>query len=159
MWYKVDWDRLILLLLPTFLRKPVLFGFLKALVSPIGVTNESVHYRWERFRDDNLNKLSYNGQRCYLRKVLNDRCDANLRRITIGNTAQLDQDYLYTTAENLDVYLGTMYLENDFNYVSGLVDFLVNVPKVLKDSNENKIIALLEFYKLAGKSYKIVYYE
>lgn len=156
MWYKVDWDRLILLLLPTFLRKPVLFGYLRALVSPIGGTNESVHYRWERMREANIIKLSYNGQKCYLRKALNDFCDKDLRRITIGSTAQVDQDYLYTQAENLDVYLGTIYLESDFNYVSGTVDFLVNVPATILNEKINEITALVDFYKLAGKSYQLV---
>lgn len=155
MWYKIDWDRLLLLLLPTFLRKPVLFGYIKALVSPIA----SLHYQWELFRDDNLNTLSYNGQRCYLRKVLNDKCDNDERRIYISNTAQIEQDYLFTKAENLDVYLGTMFLDTEFNYAGTTVDFLIYVPQVLKQFNENKIIALLEFYKLAGKSYNIVYYE
>lgn len=152
MWYKVDWDRLILLLLPTFLRKPVLFGYLKALVLPI----ESLHYVWEQTRAANLKKLSYNGQRCYLRGALNDKFDPYDRQITIDETAQLDQDYLYTQAENLDVYLGTMYLEQDFNYVSGTADFLVNVPAAIFNEKINEITALVDFYKLAGKSYQLV---
>ena len=155
MWYKVDWDKLILLLLPTFLRKPILFGYLSALVSPIA----SLHYNWEQMRAANLLKLSYNGQRCYLRKALNDECDKGLRRITISSTAQVDQDYLFTDSENLDVYLGTMFLESEFNYAGTTVDFLVRVPQDIKALNENKIIALLDFYKLAGKHYQIVYYE
>lgn len=153
MWYKVDWDRLILLLLPTFLRKPVLFGYIRALVSPIA----SLYYKWlVQVRDQNLKTLNYNGQRCYLRGALNDNFDSELRRITIGDTAQLDQDYLYTQAENLDVYLGTMYLESDFNYVSGAVDFLVNVPAAILNEKINEITALVDFYKLAGKSYQLV---
>lgn len=153
MWYKVDWDRLILLLLPTFLRKPVLFGYIRALVSPIA----SLYYKWlVQVRDQNLKTLSYNGQRCYLRGALNDNFDSELRRITIGDTAQLDQDYLYTQAENLDVYLGTMFLESDFNYVSGAVDFLVNVPAAILNEKINEITALVDFYKLAGKSYQLV---
>jgi hypothetical protein len=153
MWYKIDWDRLILLLLPTFLRKPVLFGYLSALVSPIA----SLHYKWlGQVRYQNLKTLSYNGQRCYLRRALNDFFDPEVRRITIDETGQLDQDYLYTQAENLDVYLGTMYLESDFNYASGAVDFLVNVPATILNEKINEITALVDFYKLAGKSYQLV---
>ena len=155
MWYKIDWDRLILLLLPTFLRKPVLFGFIKALTAPVA----ELHYKWLQDRVNTLTRLSYNGQRCYLRKALNDECDSGLRRITISGTAQVDQDYLFTDAENLDVYLGTMFLESEFNYAGTTVDFIVRVPQDLKLLNENKIIALLDFYKLAGKQYQIVYYE
>ena len=152
MWYKVDWDRLILLLLPTFLRKPVLFGFIRSLISPIA----SLHYKWDLQRSANLIKLSYNGQRCYLRKALNDYCDPDLSRIYIKGTIGTEQDFIYTSAENLDVYLGVMYLETDFNYAGTTVDFLVFVPQAVLDLKENEIIALLDFYKLAGKQYQII---
>ena len=152
MWYKIDWDRLILLLLPTFLRNPVLFGYIRALISPIA----SLHYKWEQMRTANLLKLSYNGQRCYLRKALNDKFDPDVRRIFIDGTLDFDQDYIYTPAENLDVYLGTMFLETEFNYAGTTVDFLVFVPQLVLDLKINEIIATLEFYKLAGKQYQII---
>lgn len=152
MWYKIDFDKLILLLLPTFLRKPVLFGYVRALITPIA----SLHYKWSRMRDENLIKLSYNSQRCYLRKALNDKYDPELRRITIDGTLDTTQDYIYTPAENLDVYLGVMYLAQDFNYSNSIVDFLVNVPGLLLNDKINEITATINFYKLAGKSYKLL---
>lgn len=152
MWYKVDFDKLILLLLPTFLRKPVLFGYLKALISPIA----SLHYRWSKMRDENLKKLSYNCQRCYFRGALNDKFDPVLRRITFDDTLSLQQDYIYTQAENLDVYLGTMWLEQDFNYAGSTVDYLVMVPRDIMNAKLNEIVALIELYNLAGKQYQII---
>lgn len=152
MWYKVDFDKLILLLLPTFLRKPVLFGYLKALISPIA----SLHYRWSKMREENLKKLSYNCQRCYFRGALNDKFDPFLRRITFDDTLSLQQDYIYTQAENLDVYLGTMWLEQDFNYAGSTVDYLVMVPRDIMNAKLNEIVALIEFYNLAGKQYQII---
>lgn len=152
MWYKVDFDKLILLLLPTFLRKALLFGYLKALINPIA----SLHYRWSKMREDNLKKLSYNSQRCYLRGALNDYFDPVLRRIDFEDTLNLQPDYIYTQAENLDVYLGTMYLEQDFNYAGSTVDFLVNVPRDIFNAKLNEIVATLNFYVLAGKQYQII---
>jgi hypothetical protein len=152
MWYKVDFDKLTLLLLPTFLRKPVLFGYLKALISPIA----SLHYRWSKMRDENLKKLSYNCQRCYFRGALNDKFDPVLRRITFDDTLSLQQDYIYTQTENLDVYLGTMWLEQDFNYAGSTVDYLVMVPRDIMNAKLNEIVALIEFYNLAGKQYQII---
>ena len=152
MWYKVDFDKLILLLLPTFLRKPILFGYLKALISPIA----SLHYRWSKMREENLKKLSYNCQRCYFRGALNDKFDPVLRRITFDDTLSLQQDYIYTQAENLDVYLGTMWLEQDFNYAGSTVDYLVMVPRDIMNAKLNEIVALIEFYNLAGKQYQII---
>lgn len=152
MWYKIDFDRLVLLLLPTFLRKPVLFGYIKALVSPIA----SLHYKWEQMRAANLLKLSYNGQRCYLRGVLNDRYDPDLRRIYIDEVPELKGNYIFTPAENLDYYLDTMYLDLDYSEAGELVDFVVYVPSGILSTKTNEIIVTLDFYKLAGKIYKII---
>jgi hypothetical protein len=151
MWYKIDFDRLILLLMPTFLRKPVLFGFVKALVSPVA----SLHYKWEQMRVANLLTLSYNGQRCYLRGVLNDRYDPDLRRIYIDEVPELSGNYIYTPAENLDYYLDTMWLDLDYSYQGELVDFVVCIPNDVLNTKKNEIIATIEFYKIAGKIYKI----
>ncbi|CAD0007566.1 hypothetical protein [Flavobacterium salmonis] len=151
MWYKVDWDKLVLLLLPTFLRKPVLFGYVRALVSPIA----SLHYSWLRMRETNLKKLDYNGQRCYLRGALNDNCDPELRRIYIQDVPQLSENYIYTPVENLDYYLDTVWLDLDFTEGGEMVDFVVYVPNEIMNKI-NKITAILEFYTLAGKIYKII---
>lgn len=152
MWYKVDWDRLILLLLPTFLRQPKLFAFVKALLSPVA----SLHYDWKLMREANLQKLSYNGQKCYLRKALNDYCDNDLRRIYIGATDNIPPAYIYTQDENQDVYLGTMFIDTDFNYAGTTVDFLVFVPAEFLETKINELNYLLEFYTLAGKKYEIL---
>lgn len=151
MWYKVDWDRLVLLLLPTFLRKPKIFGYLKALISPI----VSLHYRWLQMREANLKRLSYNGQRCYLRGVLNDTCDPELRRIYIQDIPELSSNYIYTPEENLDYYLDTMFLDLDFTEAGETVDLVVYVPNEIMNKI-NEITAILEFYTLAGKQYKII---
>ena len=152
MWYKIDFDKLILLLLPTFLRKPVLFGYIKALISPL----VNLYDSWSLNRNKNLKKLQYNSQRCYLRGALNDNFDRDLRRITISATLNLNEDYIYTPSENLEVYLGKMWLEQDFNYASTTVDYLINVPREIMNAKLNEIVAIIEFYNLAGKSYRIV---
>jgi hypothetical protein len=152
MWYKVDFDRLILLLLPTFLRKPVLFAYVKALIAPIA----ALHYKWSRMRDENIRKMSYNSQRCYLRGALNDNYDPDLRRITLQRTLRLEQNYIYTPAENRKIYLGIMWLQPEFNYSNSNVDFLVNVPREIMNVKLNEIRATLDLYVLAGKQYQII---
>jgi hypothetical protein len=152
MWYKIDFDRLILLLLPTFLRKPVLFGFLKAMVFSVS----SLYDLWKQLRVTNLKKLSYNSQRCYMRGALNDVADPFDRRIYIDEVPALDENYLYQPEENLDFYLDTMWLDLNYTEQGETVDFLVYVPESVKATKENEIIATLEFYKLAGKTYKLL---
>lgn len=152
MWYSVNFSQLVLLLLPTFLRKPALFGYIRALVSPV----QNLHYRWYQMRLANIDKLSYNSQVCNLRRCLNDKYDSDLRRITIDDTLEVEQDYIYTISENSPVYLGVLYLEQEFNYADSDVDFLVNVPSEVLSSRENEITATINLYRLAGKSFKLL---
>ena len=138
--------------MPTFLRKPVLFGYIRALVSPIA----SLYYKWLfQVRDQNLKTLSYNGQRCYLRGVLNDKCDPRQRRIYIGDMPELSDNHIYQPDENLDYFLDTMFLDLDFTQAGEMADFVVYVPQDIMDKINN-IKAVLDFYTLAGKIYKII---
>jgi hypothetical protein len=49
-----------------------------------------------------------------------------------------------------------MWLETEFNYSGSKVDFLVNVPAEIMNTKLNEIVAKIEFYVLAGKSYQII---
>ena len=81
MWYKIDYKQLSASLLPTFLRQTLHVRWLWALLRPL----EVLHETWLKMRAENLYKLQHSGQVCYLRKVLNDRFDPELRRIYIND--------------------------------------------------------------------------
>lgn len=151
MWYKVDFNRLAVLLLPTFLRKPILMGYLQALLAPI----DSLYYSWSIFRNDNLYKVQHTGQICYLRKVLNDKLDVSQRRIYIGDGNRFKRQYLYTTGENKPKYLGTLFLHQNSDYADTGVDFIVFAPQEIINTLPYELKALIEFYKAGGKRYKI----
>ena len=55
-----------------------------AAVTPLNY----IHTRFLEFRKDAAYRLNHNGQVCYLRAVLNDTFDPELRRITVTDTAQ-----------------------------------------------------------------------
>jgi hypothetical protein len=151
MWYKIDYKRLVVLLLLTFMREPIMVSYLWALISPI----DSLYYKWSLFRNDNLYKLEHTGQICYLRKVLNDRFDVSERRIYIGDGNRYERQYLYTTAENRPRYLGTMYLHQNSDYADTGVDFIVYAPIEIINTSPYELKALIDFYKMGGKRYKI----
>lgn len=151
MWYKVDYNKLALLALPAFLRKPILVGYVTALIIPVA----NLYDKWRVFRDDNLYKVHHTGQVCYLRKVLNDKLDPSFRRIYIGDGQRYKRKYLYTKGENKPVFLKTMYMLEAADYADTGVDFNVWVPKSIIDGSIYEIIALVNFYKLGGKKYKI----
>lgn len=151
MWYNVDWKRLVLLLLPTFLRSEKITAFCSVLVGPI----EALHYDWLQYRADNLYNLGHNSQKCYLRAALNDRFDVQLRRIRIEEGNKHKRFYIYTDAEKKPKHMGTIYLHQDSDYDDTGVDFIVVVPADLV-YNPYEMTALVDFYRLASKRYKIV---
>lgn len=151
MWYKVDYNKLVILLLPTFLRKSKIINFLQCLVFPIG----QLYYTWTQLRNDNLYKVEHNAQVCKFRKALNDRFDQTQRRIYITDGNKYEREYLYTTAENRPRYLGVMYLHQTQDYADTGVDFIVWTPKEIITTQYYELVALIEFYKLGGKRYKI----
>ncbi len=146
----IDIKKLVVLLLPTFLRHRKIVAWLHSLVTPLSV----LHNDFMRVREKHLYELNHNGQVCYLRKVLNDEFDPNQRRIIIRDGNKYNRQYIYTRGENKPKYLGTMYLRPPSDYEDTGVDFIVEVPK--ETYNELEMKALIDYYKLASKRYKIV---
>ena len=105
-------------------------------------------------RNQNLYNLAHNGQVCYLRKALNDRFDIAQRRIKIIDGNKYKREYIYTDGEQKPRFLGTMYLRDDADYSDTGVDFIVLIPAGL-NYNDYEMRALIDFYKLASKRYKI----
>lgn len=151
MWYNVNWSRLSLLLTPTFLRDEVMKLWMALLLSPVG----NVHYWWVNYRAQNIYKLAHNSQKCYLRGALNDRFDRELRRIRIDDGNAFKRKYIYTDGEEKPKYLGTIFLYDDSDYADTGVDFIVVLPAGLLYSIY-EMRALIDFYRLASKRYKIV---
>lgn len=150
MWYKVDFKILPILLLPTMLRKYKTVIWAQSLMAPV----EALHYGFMRNRERNLYKLQHNGQVCYLRKALNDSFDIDQRRIQIVDGNKFGREYIYTHAEAKPRFLGTMFLRPSTDFEDTGVDFIVLVPADL-NFNEYDMTALVDFYRLASKRYKI----
>lgn len=159
MWFEVDYNKLGILLLPTFLRKPRLVGYLQSLLVPL----ITIHDLWKEKRIDDWYTLNHTGQVCYLRKVLNDRLDPDPidgRRIYIGEGTLVDRQYIYTHAETLldekkKVFLGKMFIYRRNEYRDTGVDFVVYVPQEIINTESDRLNSLIRFYKLAGKRYQI----
>ncbi len=87
------------------------------------------------------------------------------RRIQITDGNRYKPQYIYTEGENKPKYLGTMYLHDDSVYGDTGVDFMVLLPFDVWNEYRTevgigqfrfyKIEALIDFYRLAGKRYKI----
>ncbi|PWA10982.1 hypothetical protein DB891_03885 [Flavobacterium laiguense] len=151
MWYDVDYKRLGILILPTFLRKPILVSWVHVLLMPIS----NLHYTWKQKRLADWYKLNHTGQVCFLRKVLNDTLDVADRRIYIDEGNSFPRKYIYTRAENKPVFLGKMHIYQNSEYTNTGVDFIVFAPVDIINTRIHELNALITFYKLASKRYKI----
>lgn len=175
--FKLDYKRLIVQLLPTSLRKPTLFRLLKASAQPL----VTMHDAFLASRKQNLYVTNQTGQVCYLRGLLNDTFDPELRRlyITCGETSDwmiLYKKSLFTAPENKhpswlrsadEKKKKTLLFRNEVKLVpkkgsisAAGVDFIIMIPIALRGIvDENRVISLVNFYKLASKRYIIQYYQ
>ena len=150
--FELNLRRLVILLLPTFLRKARLVAWLQILIAPL----EQLQYSFNQKRNSDLVTLTHNGQKCYLRKILNDTFDQGLRRIRIEDMTHFNAVYIYTEAENQPVYLEEKYLYTSGEMQVNGMNFSVYIPNELR-AREVEIKALIEAYKIASKRYIIIY--
>jgi hypothetical protein len=118
MWQTINFNVLIQLLLPTFLRKNRLVTFLEINIKPL----------------DNLYK-----------KTLYD----------MQHTCQVytqDESRPAVDYDNMNLYLDEddIFLEDDLPHF----DFVVNIPSTITFI-EAQLRAIIDYYKLAGKKYRI----
>nr|DAP86972.1 MAG TPA: hypothetical protein [Caudoviricetes sp.] len=148
--YNLNIDKLLVLLTPTFLRKPKVVAWLRALAIPL----HKLLYEFQQARESDLYNLAHNSQVCYLRKALNDEFDSLLRRIHIEDGKKNARLYIYPRSSNKPLYLGKVYLYQRGDYIDGGVDFIIVLPQGL-EYDRYKLEALVNFYKLAGKRWEI----
>ena len=148
--YNFNIDKLLVLLTPTFLRKPKMVAWLRALAIPLN----KLLYQFQQARESDLYNLAHNSQVCYLRKSLNDEFDKVKREINIEDGKQNARLYTYPRSANKPLYLGKVYLYQRGSYIDGGVDFVVVLQRDL-EYDFYKLEALVNFYKLAGKRWTI----
>lgn len=160
--YNVNMRRLALLTLPTWLRRPMAGALIYAGVSPLGRLLQTLR----AYRSTTRYRLCHNGQVCKLRGLLNDEFDPELRRITIEDGDGLDSgeaSIIWQRAAERWVMVtrrgsGSVSIHrNGFSGTSGY-DFWVSVPaELMNDKTENRLRAIVNMYKLAGKRFAISY--
>lgn len=160
-WFEIDYKRLVLLLLPTFLRRPRLYAFLTAMT--FGV--EELHRQFSRQREANLLRCRRNGQVCYLRALLNDELDPVQRRITLEDASQpgnwlmiYDENASYQTLIRSEPGTAVHILYDEAAILENTSFFTVTVPwNAQMEDSTNRLRSLLNEYKLLSKTYIINY--
>lgn len=157
--FNINYRKLVVLLLPTFLRRPLMVAFLHAAVAPV----TSLHRLFMLNRTNNLYRLRMNGQVCHLRKVLNDAFPSVDGAIQIRDADRSgrwmfahDQDTSDRASLNIED-AGTVFYDRAA-IIEQAAGFEVVVPVALKSpNNDTKLRVLLNQYKLLSKKYTIIY--
>lgn len=156
--FKIDYNRLVVLLLPTFLRRPVLFGLLRAAVYPVTMLYE----RFCEARREHIYRLTHNGQVCYLRACLNDNFKSRMGAFDIV-TVEREGEWLYAVTEhgervpitisedNTSEVENVPVVYNELSLNTEQNEFIVSVPADLYDTSLDEIKALVNQYKLISK--------
>lgn len=160
--YDINLRKWVLLMLPTFHRRPLLSAIVFALVAPL----RYIYVKFLAMRNDNIYRLEHDGQVCHLRAVVNDMFDAGRRRITITDyennpvtgkiifKREIDPKTIITQREKMTPLTIN---RRGFVGVSGC-DFVVSIPIELRESiNEPRLRAVINMYKLVSKRYLINY--
>ncbi|WP_417289602.1 hypothetical protein [Corallibacter sp.] len=161
MWYNVNILHFAYHLTPTFLRRPILLAWIKAITNPL----KNVYYDWRQMRDKHLYIIDHNWQTCYMRGAFNDKFDPDLRRIYIGDGVLHETTYVYTEAEAQELYMHTeaeadtiwVYTEAETGDTG--VNFIVYVPSSIVQTQLHELRAEIDFYRLGGMKYLIIEIE
>lgn len=155
-WAKIEFDKLVKLSLPTFLRKRRTIAFLVALVSPM-----------QKLHDDTLYTMQHDGRKIYLEKVLNDYFQVagydandheNTKTVYIGNIDQPNELFIFQPEEDQPVFLEPVETFVYQNNESGSdFSFTVFIPDTYT-YNEPTVRALIDKYRFIGKLYNIETY-
>lgn len=153
----IDFKKLVLLWLPTFLRSAFLSGFVFVLIAPL----ETMYVEFLKMRKQNLIKMDHNFQKFSMQKRLNDAFDNQQRRIRIVNAISYFGTFIYTENEvknfqNLAQWLygdeNPIYLRNE-SELNSEYDFIVEIPN--EPINMYQMKAEIDFYALQSKRYLI----
>jgi hypothetical protein len=157
--FNINFKKLAVLLLPTFLRRPLLVAFLHAGASPV----VSLHRLFMLNRTNNLYRLRMNGQVCYLRRMLNDAFPSANGAIQIrdahrGGRWLFAYDADVSDRASLNIEDGGTVFHDKAAIIDEASGFEVVVPAALKTpNNDTRMRVLLNQYKLLSKKYNIIY--
>ena len=167
-YYNVNFGQLAAAILRPFYRTQFNLRWFIALLSPL----QTLHAYFLSFRESRLYKIEHTGQVWSLENVLNDAFDTDARRIYITDGVLVQPLYVYRRIEERPLYVRKraentpLYLRRRSENEDNDKDFIVHIPIELQPQDEAdlasftaQVVALVDFYKIASKTYRIVYYE
>lgn len=173
MWYKIDFIKLVVQLLPPILRSRLLTSLLRVMIVPL----RYIYGKFSSLKDAADNHLNITGNVIYLEKALNDAFHLTDRQIYIETPEEEDAPSFYFAAEMQKANImhllseGSGFVLRKKGESTVSVNFIVKVPTFLCTSLEAKasdkygwhflseIKRMLNIYKPAGRTFGIELYD
>lgn len=151
--FNVDFKKLIIWVVPRWLRHSELRIIILSATWPV----RQLYNMFLLFVAAKLYRLAHNSQVFSLQKVLNDAFDSTLKRIYITDFAGKTRIYFWPEIERRDVDFSVdQFFWPDIDYADSGTDFTIHLPLGISLRMEY-LVSLMDEYKLAGKTYNIIY--
>ena len=151
---KVNFKRLLLLLLPTFLRRTALKAYFKAIATALKKCKTDI----DNFFNDINYHVQVTPQLFSLEKMLNDKCDPSERRIRIKIPTPGDSFYFTDMSNEVKYFAGGGQSQFFMGKSEYSYDFGVYAPQEIESEDMTNIItALLNKYAIITKTFLIFY--
>lgn len=161
--------KLAVMILPPALRRGVLKGIVTAAASALDYAQTALYTFHLAEPTGTRYRVRHNSQVCKMRGVLNDTFDPDQRRIQVGVEAGTHHTVTYFDSETeSSTYLRTYTYSKSEDGQTAVTwklaeissadepDISIVVPSSLSDY-DTAICAVVEKYKLVGKSYDVIY--
>lgn len=165
--YDVDFDMWIATMLPSFMRRPRIFAFCRALCSPV----VWIYNAFLAAQTDHKYRLGHNGQVCYLRSALNEYFDIK-RGFEIMDSDDMGRGWVYAkdkdlprqlmaVDENLNVPTEgeefapehpTPVLSDEVRLNAPYNAFIVYVPSNIYTTRLDEVKAVVDTYRIPSKT-------
>ena len=160
---KIDYNKLAVLLLPTFLRQPILMSLARILMVPL----QRLHDEHHAVRDERMYQLRHTSQICHIKDALNCEFAVGNHALTPDYAAGFEIEDINAIGDWVMTYdevpafadVHTMAEDDDYLLVydeaiitQATQSCIVYVPKAL-DFNASlpKVRAIVDLYRLASR--------
>lgn len=159
---RIDYRKLVILLLPTFLRRPVLMAWLRAMAYPL----QQLHDRHQSARTQRLYELHHTSQICFIKDALNN--EFGITDYATGfeiEDINANGNWIWVYDENVERFDNEDHMFFDeptwIHDTSSILPptsaFTVLVPKHIEidETNDARIRSVVNKYRLASRTFEI----
>lgn len=159
---QIDYRKLVILLLPTFMRQPVLMAWFRAMAHPL----QQLHDHHHAARKQRLYELHHTSQVCFIKEALNNKFGIT----DYANGFEIEDinapgNWVWIFDENVDLFDDEQHMLFDdptfIHDMSAILpptsSFFVLVPQtiVIDETNEALIRSIVNKYRLASRTFEI----